>query len=113
MARGKIVLVPWGYDDSDAYKVRPCVCLTNPKGKIKHIIVAFITSSGNREFNTDIVIDESHPEFGITGLKQTSTIRLHKMMTFVESEIQRELGKIPKDIQKEINKTLLDMFELQ
>jgi mRNA interferase MazF len=44
MTRGKIFLVPFPFDDASATKVRPAVCLTEPLGIYRHIILAFITS---------------------------------------------------------------------
>jgi mRNA interferase MazF len=44
MIRGKVVLVPFPFDDLSSTKVRPAVCLTNPIGPHRHVIVAFISS---------------------------------------------------------------------
>ncbi|GDZ95047.1 transcriptional modulator of MazE/toxin, MazF [Planktothrix agardhii CCAP 1459/11A] len=45
MTKGKVVLVPFPFDDLSATKVRPAVCLTNPIGQYNHIILALITST--------------------------------------------------------------------
>jgi len=50
MTRGKVVLVPFPFDDFSGTKVRPAVCLTEPIGTHRHVILAFITEgkkSGN------------------------------------------------------------------
>ena len=44
MTKGKIVLVPFPFDDLSAEKVRPALCLTDPIGPHRHLIVAFISS---------------------------------------------------------------------
>lgn len=44
MTKGKVVLLPFPFDDLSATKVRPVVCLTDPIGPHHHVIVAFITS---------------------------------------------------------------------
>lgn len=44
MTRGKVVLVPFPFDDLSATKVRPVVCLTEPLGAHRHVILAFISS---------------------------------------------------------------------
>ena len=44
MIKGKIVLVPFPFDDLVASKVRPAVCLTNRIGHHHHVIVSFISS---------------------------------------------------------------------
>jgi mRNA interferase MazF len=40
--RGKVVLLP--FDDLSATNVRPAVCLTEPVGPRRYVVVAFITS---------------------------------------------------------------------
>lgn len=44
MTKDKVVLVPFPFDDLSAAKVRPAVCLTDPVGPHRHVILAFITS---------------------------------------------------------------------
>ena len=82
MTRGKIVLVPFPFDDLSATKVRPAVCLTNPIGPHHHVILAFITSQIPADLaDTDLVLDVSQPDFASTGLRVTSALRLHRLMT--------------------------------
>lgn len=44
MTKHKVVLVPFPFDDLSASKVRPAVCLTDPVGSHRHVVLAFITS---------------------------------------------------------------------
>jgi mRNA interferase MazF len=44
MIKGKVVLVPFPFDDLSTAKVRPAVCLTNPIGPYRHVVLAFISS---------------------------------------------------------------------
>jgi len=37
MTRGKVVLVPFPFDNLSTTKVRPAVCLTDPIGPHRHI----------------------------------------------------------------------------
>lgn len=79
----KIVLVPFPFDDFSSTKVRPAVCLTNEIQPYGHIILAFITSRiSNAPEVTDLVIESKDPDFSTTGLKMSSTIRLHRLMTY-------------------------------
>jgi mRNA interferase MazF len=58
MTRGKIVLVPFPFDDLSAGKVRPVLCLTDPIGPYRHVVVAFISSQvPTSVYATDIVLD--------------------------------------------------------
>jgi mRNA interferase MazF len=78
----KIVLVPFPFDDLTANKVRPAICLTDEIKPHSHIVLAFITSQVSASASaTDFVIDKSDADFATTGLKVSSTIRLHRLMT--------------------------------
>jgi mRNA interferase MazF len=113
MTKGKVVLVPSPFDDLSAAKVRPAVCLTNPLGVHRHVILAFITSQPPTSLtNFDIVLDARAPDFPATGLRVSSTLRLHRLMTVTTSIIQRELGTLSSRLQAKVNARLRDLFEL-
>ena len=62
MTKGKVVLVPFPFDDLSATKVRPAVCLTEPIGPHQHVILAFITSRIPATLqDTDLVLDATMP----------------------------------------------------
>lgn len=91
----KIVLVPFPFDDLSATKVRPAVCLTDEIKPHSHVVLAFITSRISASASaTDFVIENSDADFATTGLKVSSTIRLHRLMTVTKSIVQRELGEL-------------------
>ena len=114
MIRGKIVLVPFPFDDLSAIKVRPSVCLTNSIGPHRHVILAFISSRIPQDLlQSDVVLDQGHPEFGATGLHVTSTIRLHRLMTATTSLFRRELGVLSYSLQAEVARKLNHLFELR
>ncbi|CAN5338905.1 type II toxin-antitoxin system PemK/MazF family toxin [soil metagenome] len=111
--KNKIVLVPFPFDDLTATKVRPAVCLTDEIKPHDHIVLAFITSQVSAYASaTDFVIDKSDADFRVTGLKVSSTIRLHRLMTVSKSIIRRELGKLSKAQQTEIENRLRKLFNL-
>ena len=113
MTRGKIVLVRFPFDDFSATKVRPALCLTNPVGQYRYVVLAFITSRFPVELqDSDVVFRSDHPEFSLTGLRVTSAIRLHRVVTVRTSLILRELGILPRDIQTVVASRLLGLFEL-
>jgi mRNA interferase MazF len=95
MLKNRIVLLPFPFDDLTATKVRPAVCLTNPIGAHKHIVLAFISSRiPAAPMPTDLVIEVSDPDFAATQLRAASTIQVHRLMTVTTSVIQRKLGVI-------------------
>jgi len=107
----KIVLVPFPFDDLTAAKVRPAVCLTDEIKPYNHIVLAFITSSVSLHPSlTDYVIDAADTDFAMTGLKVSSTIRLHRLMTVTKSIVLRELGELSAKHQAEIEVRLRNLF---
>lgn len=110
---GKVVLVPFPFDDLTAQKVRPAVCLTNPIGPHRHVVLAFITSRiPNDLLETDVVLDLGNPNFNVTGLHVSSTLRLHRLMTVTTALIKRELGELSPEIGAEVAIKLRKLFGL-
>lgn len=113
MIRGKVVLVPFPFDDLSGVKVRPALCLTEPIGRNRHIVVAFLTSRIDSEVSTtDIVLDPSQPAFADLGLKVASTLRLHRITTITATLIRRELGVLSPALQVEVGNRLRLLFGL-
>lgn len=111
MIRNKVVLVPFPFDDLSASKVRPAVCLTESIGPHGHVILAFITSKVPDDLlYSDIVLKSDSPEFTETGLKVTSTIRLHRFLTVSTNSLQRELGKLTVSTEQIIAERLRQLF---
>ncbi len=107
--RNKIVLVPFPFDDFSGIKVRPAVCLTDKIGEYHHIIIAFISSKVSKnKSETDILLDSG----GNTGLKVDSVIRLHRITTIPHNLVKRELGRLPKTKEKELEQKLKTLFNL-
>src|SRR5579875_3573990 len=80
--RHKIVLVAFPFDDLNSSKVRPALCLTEPVGSRKHIVLAFITSRlPPAPYPTDILLTQDQPDFVLTGLRVASAVRLHRLLT--------------------------------
>jgi mRNA interferase MazF len=82
LTRGKISLVPFSFDDLSAIKLRPAICLTEPIGVNRHIVVPFVTSREVADLlPTDIALPTDHSDFHATGLRVNSVLRLHRLMT--------------------------------
>jgi mRNA interferase MazF len=113
MTRGKIVLVPFPFDDLSAAKVQPAVCLTEPIGPHRHVILAFISSRIPTDLlETDLVLDSGQADFATTGLRVSSTLRLHRLMTATTALIRRELGELSPQLQGEVADRLRRLFDL-
>jgi mRNA interferase MazF len=114
MLKHKIVLVPFPFDDLSTTKVRPAVCLTDPIGPHNHLILAFITSRvPDSPLDTDLVIDSAHADFDATGLRVSSTLQLHRLMTAMQTLLRRELGVLSPTLQAQVNDRLCKLFDLK
>lgn len=79
MIKGRVVLVPFPFDDLSSTKVRPAVCLTDAIGPHRHVIMAFISSQAPTDIvETDVVLDATQADFATTGLRVPSILRLHR-----------------------------------
>ena len=110
----KVVLVPFPFDDFSSSKVRPAVCLTEPIGDHRHVVLAFITSRvPDKPLSTDLIFTETDKDFPATGLRVSSTLQLHRMMTVATNIIVRELGVLPNPVQKEVEAKLKLLFGIK
>lgn len=113
MTKGKVVLVPFPFDDLSTLKVRPALCLTEPIGPNRHILVAFITSRIDPELSaSDILFDPAQPDFATTGLKVASTLKLHRVITITAALIRRELGMLSSAQQMQVDDRLRRLLQL-
>lgn len=114
MTKGKIVLVPFPFDDLSANKVRPACCLTDPIGSHRQVIFAFISSQlPTAVIATNVVLDPRHKDFAATGLRVASVLRLHRLITLTSAIIRRELGDLAPDLQRDVDRKLASLFGLR
>ena len=113
MTNGKVVLVAFPFDDQTAVKVRPALCLTDPIGPYRHIILAFISSRMPEDLlATDLRLEPDHADFPTTGLRVASAVRLHRLLTIPATIIRRELGHFPPGLRAEVARRLRLLFGL-
>jgi mRNA interferase MazF len=112
LTKHKVVLVPFPFDDLSSTKVRPAVCLTDPLGTLPSRGPAFITSHiPGSLLRTDLILDSRDPGFTATGLRVSSTLQLHRLMTVSTSLIRRQLGHLSPELQARIAEGLHVLFE--
>ena len=109
--RFRVVLVPFPFDNLTGQKVRPAVCLTDAIGVHRHVMLAFVTSvlPVNPEAS-DVVLTASTTDFGWTGQRVLSALRLHRIVTVSATIIRRQLGVIAPSIQPEVTRRLKVLF---
>ncbi len=109
--RNRVVLVSFPFDDLSAAKVRPAVCLTDPVGPQRHVVVAFLTSRVPADLlETDLVVDSKDPAFAEWGLRGTSVLRLHRLLTVSTRMFLRELGTVPASVRPQIAARVARLF---
>jgi mRNA interferase MazF len=114
MSKYKIVLVPFPFDDLTTTKVRPAACLTGPIGQYNHVVLAFITSQiPESPLPTDLLINSDEKGFTETGLRVSSTLQLHRLITVSAALLTRELGVLSSAMQEDVNSKLKTLFELK
>jgi mRNA interferase MazF len=97
-----------------ASKVRPAVCLTDPIGPHRHVVMAFVSSQMPANIAaTDVVLDPQHKDFGPTGLRVGSVLRLHRLVTLTTVLIRRDMGKLSRAWQDEVDQKLAVLFGLK
>lgn len=112
MIKGKIVLVPFPFDDLSSTKLRPAACLTDALGAHRHVVLAFITSQTPHDpMDSDLLLDVTNLDFAQTGLRVASTLRLHRMLTVTTSLIRRDLGELSTTLQTEVDNKLRRLFK--
>lgn len=112
--RGKVVLVPFPFEDFSTRKVRPALCLSEPIGIFEHVIVAFISSKiSNQLEETELEIKPTEVEWVQTGLIVPSVLKLQKMVSLPKNLILRELGIFPNNKMEDIEEKIKMIFRIR
>ena len=59
---------------------------------------------------TDVVVEESHSEFVLTGLKVSSVMRLDKIATILKDLVVGEIGELGSELKREVNLRLRKVY---
>ena len=111
--RHKVILVTFPFDDLTGTKVRPAVCLTDAIGPHRHVTLAFITSVVPVQLEpTDLLLQPGSADFARTGLKVSSALRLHRVVTVSSAIIQRQLGVLTPNLQAQVQQRLRALYAL-
>jgi mRNA interferase MazF len=75
------------------------------------VVLAFITSRPpGRLLTTDIVLEPRDPSFAATGLRVSSILQLHRLMTVSTDLIRRQLGRLLPELQVRVTEGLRNLF---
>ena len=75
-------------------------------------VFVLITTNTDRRNQYDLVIERRHEEFGMTGLRSESAVRIDKIFTLNKRLVAREIGKLGPVLQQEVASRLRLFFEL-
>ena len=93
--KGRIVLVPFPFDDLSGVKVRPAVCVTEAVTVHRHVVIAYVSSVVPPQLlASDLVLDPADPDFRQSGLQVRSVVRLHRLATVRTRLFIRQLGEL-------------------
>src|SRR5258708_3410548 len=99
-------------DNLDKGKPRPALVITPSFGKHNQLVVAYITSNLEDKLETDVLIDSNEKIFHLTGLRSTSLIKLHRLITITPSKLG-VVGTLPDTRIPEVKEKLLKVFQLK
>lgn len=100
-------------DDFDKGKPRPSIVISPSFGKYNQVILAYITTDLEDILDTDIFIDSSQTYFSNTGLRSSSAVKLHRLITVTPSQIGGVIGTLPEEFIPELKKKLMKVFRLK
>ena len=110
----KIVLIDFPFDDFSETKLRPALCLTNPISEHNQIVLALITSNlQNANETADVLIEKDQVDFQVTGLKVSSVIKIHRLLTTTDKIIRKIIGDLPESYYSEIYEKIKRLFGIQ
>jgi mRNA-degrading endonuclease toxin of MazEF toxin-antitoxin module len=109
----QIVKVKFPFADNiEKDKPRPALVVTPSFGKYNQLVVAYITAKLDEKLETDLVIDIEDKDFYLTGLRGTSLVKLHRLITVTPSQLGI-VGTLPNERIPEVKEKLLKVFQLK
>jgi len=117
LSPGHIIRAEVQYSDSEGTKSRFPVVVSSFEFNRQYpeIIVVFTTSSTNIRHprGYDVEISYKHPEFGLTGLTHSTTVRCGRLWTIDKRKISDVIGVVPDGLLTDIQRLVLECFTEQ
>jgi len=111
---GHIIRTDVQYADSEGTKSRFPIVVSSPQFNQQYpeVVVAFTTSSVNIHHprTYDVEISDKHPNFGLTGLPHSTTVRCGRLWTIDKRKISDAIGIVPNNLLLDIQKLVLQCF---
>ena len=106
--RGDVVIIDFRPTNPSA-KVRPAVVIQNDRdnARMSNTIVAQITSNtGRSQQDTQLLIDQTHPDWVASGLRLPSVVNASNLATVLQTQITHVIGHLSAATTAEIDKCL-------
>jgi mRNA interferase MazF len=111
LSRGDVILTVFPFTDLSSSKVRPATIVGRPEGD--DLVLAFLSSQTSvGHTRSSYLLHPSDADFGRTGLRRPSLVRLNKLATLHRVLVQRRLGHIGPRADAAIAQRLRYVFEL-
>lgn len=93
--RGDIVLARFPFTDQNGAKLRPVLILLETPGAHQDFMVMFVSSRRSQAVpGLDVILDQSRPSFGGSGLRTASVFRVGKVASMSHALIAGTLGHL-------------------
>ncbi len=96
-------------------KVRPAIVVQNDRhnGRMANTIIPQITSNLARSHeDTQLLIDQTHPDWGPSGLRLPWVINAANLATFLQSQITHVIGTLSQATMAKVDECLRSALDL-
>lgn len=112
MKAGDLVLVRFPQSDLQEGKLRPALVVALAPGRHQDVLLAMISSRSYQVIpDFDETIEPSDKDYGSSGLKARSVVRLSRLATVDSAVIHANLGEISSDRLREVKKRLVSWLQ--
>jgi len=114
MRKGDIVLIKYPFTDLSSTKVRPAVVVSSDKftNRGEDAIFVCISSQTKNAQPFDLLFNSSDPEFSDSGLKESSLIRIGKIICLSKNLASQFLGKVGPNTMTKMRRKIINIFDL-
>lgn len=112
MKPGDVVLIRFPRTDLLAGKLRPALVIASAPGRFEDVLLALISSRIQQAIpDFDEVIDPADADYGASGLKVRSVVRLARLATVESAVISARLGTISPERLRRLTARLADWMQ--
>jgi mRNA interferase MazF len=107
--RGDVVLLRAPFSSGGGAKTRPMVVVQNDSNnaRMANTILVFITTNTSRSSQPgQVLVDVSTPDGKLSGLKQSSVVSCENILTVVQADILRTIGRLPDTLMRQVDSAL-------